>query len=129
MMKREESGSISQRHGSADLDPDPHQNVMDPQHCREQFRVALLRLVTAAAPGSEAAKSAALFYGRVLHRDLFPERTTSGGGGGRSAENTSAADPGCVAPLHHSSHGPWTAECVRCVSLFKSRASKVLCTL
>jgi hypothetical protein len=32
MMKIEEtgSGSISQRHGSAD--PDPHQNVMDPQH-------------------------------------------------------------------------------------------------
>jgi hypothetical protein len=26
-----ESGSISQRHGSAD--PDPHQNVMDPEHC------------------------------------------------------------------------------------------------
>ncbi len=25
------SGSISQRHGS--VDPDPHQNVMDPQHC------------------------------------------------------------------------------------------------
>ena len=29
-MKIEGSGSISQRHGSAD--PDPHQNVMDPQH-------------------------------------------------------------------------------------------------
>jgi hypothetical protein len=28
-MKIEGSGSISQRHGSAD--PDPHQNVMDPQ--------------------------------------------------------------------------------------------------
>jgi hypothetical protein len=30
-----ESGSISQRHGSADPDPDPDppQNVMDPQHC------------------------------------------------------------------------------------------------
>jgi hypothetical protein len=28
-----ESGSISQRHGSADPDPDPHQNVMDPRHC------------------------------------------------------------------------------------------------
>ncbi len=28
-----ESGSISQRHGSADPDPDPHQNVMDPEHC------------------------------------------------------------------------------------------------
>jgi hypothetical protein len=26
-------GSISQRHGSADPDPDPHQNVMDPEHC------------------------------------------------------------------------------------------------
>jgi hypothetical protein len=26
------SRSISQRHGSADPDPDPHQNVMDPQH-------------------------------------------------------------------------------------------------
>jgi len=33
MMKIEgsASGSISQRHGSAD--PDPHQNVMDPEHC------------------------------------------------------------------------------------------------
>jgi hypothetical protein len=28
-----ESGSISQRHGSVDPDPDPPQNVMDPQHC------------------------------------------------------------------------------------------------
>jgi hypothetical protein len=27
------SGSISQMHGS--VDPDPHQNVMDPQHCRK----------------------------------------------------------------------------------------------
>jgi hypothetical protein len=33
------SGSISQRHGSADPDSDPHQNVMDPQHCmvKEKF--------------------------------------------------------------------------------------------
>jgi hypothetical protein len=29
------SGSISQRHGSAD--PEPHQNVMEPQHCRKPF--------------------------------------------------------------------------------------------
>ena len=28
-----ESVFISQRHGSADLDPDPHQSVMDLQHC------------------------------------------------------------------------------------------------
>ncbi len=27
------SGSIIQRHGSADKDPDPHQNVMDPEYC------------------------------------------------------------------------------------------------
>jgi hypothetical protein len=27
------SESISQRHGSGDPDQDPHQNVMDPQHC------------------------------------------------------------------------------------------------
>jgi hypothetical protein len=27
------SGSISQRYGYADPDPDPYQNVMDPQHC------------------------------------------------------------------------------------------------
>jgi hypothetical protein len=33
MMKISGSGSISQRHGSADLDPDSHQNVIDPQHC------------------------------------------------------------------------------------------------
>jgi hypothetical protein len=31
-----ESGSIGQRHGSADPEPDPHQNVMDPQHCLPQ---------------------------------------------------------------------------------------------
>ncbi len=28
-----EHGSCSQRHGSVDPDPNPHQNVMDPQHC------------------------------------------------------------------------------------------------
>jgi hypothetical protein len=36
--------SIGQKHGSADLDPgpDPHLNVMDPQHCIEDnkaFRI------------------------------------------------------------------------------------------
>jgi hypothetical protein len=33
------SESISQRHGSADPDPDPHQNVMDPQHCYLQWLI------------------------------------------------------------------------------------------
>jgi hypothetical protein len=30
------SGSISQRHGYAD--PDPHQNVMDPEHCAKPLK-------------------------------------------------------------------------------------------
>jgi hypothetical protein len=33
MTKIAGSGSISQRHGSADPDPEQHQNVMDPEHC------------------------------------------------------------------------------------------------
>jgi hypothetical protein len=39
MTKIAGSGSISQRHGSADPDPDPdpHQNVMDPQHWSKGF--------------------------------------------------------------------------------------------
>jgi hypothetical protein len=36
-----ESGSINQRRGSAD--PDPHQNVMDPQHCPSQPFLLIFR--------------------------------------------------------------------------------------
>ncbi len=35
------SGSISQMHGSAD--PDPHQNVMDPQHCLKVVLLCFLK--------------------------------------------------------------------------------------
>ncbi len=35
MTKIAGSGSISQRHGSEAPDPDPHQNVMDPQHWKQ----------------------------------------------------------------------------------------------
>jgi hypothetical protein len=37
MTKKAGSGSefVSHRHGSADPDPDPLQNVMDPEHCRD----------------------------------------------------------------------------------------------
>ncbi len=40
MTKIAGSGSICQRHEAADpdLDPDPHQNVMDPQQCRTDIR-------------------------------------------------------------------------------------------
>jgi hypothetical protein len=38
------SGSINQRHGSADPDPDPdpHQNVMDPQHWFKEWGTVFL---------------------------------------------------------------------------------------
>jgi hypothetical protein len=39
MTKTKGSGSISQRHGSPD--PDPPQNVMDPQHCFEVVKIAV----------------------------------------------------------------------------------------
>jgi hypothetical protein len=38
MAKIAGSGSISQRHGSADPDPDPPQNVMDPQHFPQHIK-------------------------------------------------------------------------------------------
>jgi hypothetical protein len=40
-----EFGSISQKHGSADPDPDPHQNVMDPQHWLLNTKVELLDIL------------------------------------------------------------------------------------
>jgi hypothetical protein len=44
MTKITGSGSISQRHGSADPDPDPdpYQNVMDPEHCHEPDEMRII---------------------------------------------------------------------------------------
>jgi hypothetical protein len=39
-----ESGSITQRHRSADPDPDPHQNVMDPQDWLDEHENILKKL-------------------------------------------------------------------------------------
>jgi hypothetical protein len=59
---RSGSGSISQRHGSADPDPDLTQNVLDPQHCwKVKEELAGLYLT------QESLKSA-LVGGNVLHR-------------------------------------------------------------
>jgi hypothetical protein len=38
-----DSGSISQRHGSADPDLDPQQFVMDPQHCEKESPFIFLK--------------------------------------------------------------------------------------
>jgi hypothetical protein len=43
-------GSISPRHGSADPDPDPRQNVMDPQHWKKYSKTLGHELVLNASP-------------------------------------------------------------------------------
>jgi hypothetical protein len=45
MMKIEGSGSISQRHGSAD--PDPHQNDMDPRDCQKVWNFYMKKKIFA----------------------------------------------------------------------------------
>jgi hypothetical protein len=51
------SESIVQRHGSADQDPDPHQNAMDPQKCKYilmfRFRIRILIFDTKNGFGGE----------------------------------------------------------------------------
>ncbi len=80
------SGSISQRHGSAD--PDPHQNVMDPQHwfppispihVRLRHKMAYVRSVPAPAVISPVHGAAILIYYLVCL--VLPRH------GGRCAEN------------------------------------------
>ncbi len=44
------SGSISQKHGSEDPDPDPPRNVMDPQHCNIVKMLKILALVLLCTP-------------------------------------------------------------------------------
>jgi hypothetical protein len=46
------SGSISQRYGSGDPDPDPHQNVTDPQHWCLYIYSIILRFLNSATPES-----------------------------------------------------------------------------
>jgi hypothetical protein len=43
-------GSISQRYGSGDLDPDPHQTVTDPQHWYYQHILFFSRFYDGAGP-------------------------------------------------------------------------------
>jgi hypothetical protein len=67
-MKIEGSGSISQRHGSADPDPDPHQNVMDLQQFYIVFLFAAMRAAAKAVP---AALLAATKYSGTLRLLTF----------------------------------------------------------
>jgi hypothetical protein len=64
-----ESGSISQRHGSAD--PDPPQNVMDPQHWFMVCITALHRTVQLWSTG-EAATIKFLFSQDTIHQGCYP---------------------------------------------------------
>jgi hypothetical protein len=45
MAKIAGTGSISPRHGSGDPDPDPHQNVMDPEHSLPAHQAGSLDLL------------------------------------------------------------------------------------
>jgi hypothetical protein len=83
------SGSISQRHGS--VDPDRHQNVMDPQHCPQLVLppvpdpCSLMKPYPEPDPGFFVAKSKKkkfrLFFFIVLfldfHEDMNSSRTPS----------------------------------------------------
>jgi hypothetical protein len=129
MVKIEGSGSISQRHGSEDPDPDPHQNVMDPQHCYLCvcfWKIAvldiLLRIFFVLLPSIHLI---AVFFVTSRHRkkrevagsrnppphpavflEAFPGRDTSvqdqmspGGGGGGGGANVLYLSPSFLFPF------------------------------
>jgi hypothetical protein len=56
MTKIAGSVSISQRHGSADPDPDPPQNVMDPQYWWKRCEALMLFLLIGVAEGCGASQ-------------------------------------------------------------------------
>jgi hypothetical protein len=90
MTKIAGSGSISQRHGSADPDPvpDPHQNVMDPQHCPKVLRTSKesTKSITCRAPGPETRGRADVSYTWrrwVVRYCRYPRRLSGGPAGSR----------------------------------------------
>ena len=76
---------------------------------REHLRVCLLQVMKSSQifGNTEDAKRCTMFYGRVLCKTLFPE----------------GAEPDSEPkfPLHHTSYGPWQAECNRCVTTFQKQ--------
>jgi hypothetical protein len=75
MTKIAGSGSISQRHGTADPnpDPDPHQNVMDPEHCLKCLGKLAAHMLTRRLYGSAKRMSTrtAMSPNRYRHLDLL----------------------------------------------------------
>ncbi len=67
--KKAGSGSTSQRHGSAD--PDPHQNVMDPEHC------CVVKDVNRVRPGSETGRLRIQIHIRQARKNSDPESQNS----------------------------------------------------
>jgi hypothetical protein len=61
------SGSISQRHGSADPDlhPDPQQNVMDPQHWLQIIAIPVINSNPCSVSES------GLFEGQYIRLNIF----------------------------------------------------------
>ena len=72
------SGSISQRHGSAD--PDPHQNVMDPQHGKKELchkKKILRKIIVMWKTGEDIAPFDGSTYLRVVSPPPFLARLAS----------------------------------------------------
>ncbi len=85
------SGYISQRHGSAVpvLDPDPNQNVMDPQHCPQQ---CLLKQCCQGVTKS--------CHPSLLTNSALPIRVLMGGMG------VAESQPMCYSCAHHETWSP-----------------------
>jgi hypothetical protein len=69
-----ESGSISQRHGSADPDQDPPQNVMDPQHwlfVRSGMETKTGSGINISDPQSLLLALGTGTYGTTAHKQLY----------------------------------------------------------
>ncbi len=91
------SGSISQRHGSADLDPDPHKNVMDPQHCSTLNSLKARRRADLLSTGRSGPGERRL----VLRSSIDFRRCLSpcSGRTERPSRSVSALEPGRLGPL------------------------------
>jgi hypothetical protein len=87
MTKIAGSGSISQKHGSADPDPDPPQNVMDPQQHSSLF----CRTVDGSNGGAADEVRVLLVHRLQLHPHLEPVHL----GRGRLLLEAPAGQGGC----------------------------------
>jgi hypothetical protein len=100
MTKIAGSGSISQRHGSADPDPYPPQNVMDPQHWFNRLKTEdIASLVGILLFSIQLCTPITLTFSLVplppslCQSTVHTDSVWLGGGGGMMCPNGSVVDP------------------------------------